>query len=435
MKKIIALLLVLAMALSLVACGGGAAPAPAPEASKADAPAAEGPKADAPAAEKVEVTVIAAEYGTQTKAWWADFVTKFNADNADINLVVEVVSWNDINVVVDTRIANEQAPDLLNIDAHIKYQSEGLLLPTDEWVSEATMAKFYPGFVAASMDAEGTVWAVPDLASARFLYVNTDILAQAGIEKAPATWSEVRAACEAIKAKCPDVYPWGVDMTTDEGQACFSYYTWNNGGGFIDSDLKWKVNSAENVEAMEFIMGLYNDGLTNSDPANETRYTLSDLFANGKVAMMIGPTQIEGYVSDAGNKVNYAKAALPCNDGKSSVAMGVMDRFMCFEEEGRSAEELAAITKVIDAFYDDEPYAEWVLMEGFIPATAPGGDLCIAADPAMEELVNMIASAQFYPAMEGWDEVKFGVIDAQQEMLLGEDIQTVLDNLQAELEG
>ena len=386
------------------------------------------------AEDKVTVEVIAAQYGTKTADWWVGFEEKFEAANADIDLVVEVVSWNDINTVVDTRIANGQQPDLLNIDAYMKYYESELLLPALDWCSEETYAKFYPAFLAESMDAEGTVWAVPDLASARALYVNTDILAEAKVE-IPTTWAELRAACEAIKEACPDVYPWGVDMTTDEGQAAFSYYTWNNGGGFINENMEWNVNSAENVEAMEFIMGLYNDGLTNSDPGNETRYALQDLFAAGKLAMVIAPTQIEGVCAEAGNGVNFAKSALPCNDGKSSVAMGVMDRFMCFREEGRSAEELAAITAVIDAFYDDEPYAEWVLMEGFIPATAPGGDLCIAADPSMEELVGMISTAQFYPAIDGWDEAKFGVIDAQQEMLMGEDIQTVLDNLQAELVG
>ena len=415
MKKIIALLLVLVMALSLVACG-----------SKADAPAA--------GDEKVEVTMIAAEYGTQTKAWWADFVTKFNTANPDINLVVEVVSWNDINPVVDTRIANGQQPDLLNIDAYTKYYESDLLLPASEWVSAETYAKFYPAFLAESMDAEGTVWAVPDLASARALYVNTDILAQAGVA-IPTTWAELRAACETIKEKCPDVYPWGVDMTTDEGQAAFAYYTWNNGGGFVNENREWVLNSAENVEAMEFIVGLYNDGLTNSDPANDTRYALQDLFAAGKLAMMIGPTQIETVCKDAGNGVNFESALIPANEGKANASMGVMDRIMCFKEEGRSEAELAAIIKVIDAFYDDEPYAEWVLMEGFIPATAPGGDICIAKDPNMEKWVNLVAGAKFYPSIEGWSDVKFGVIDAQQRILLGEDAKTVLDELQAEIVG
>ena len=113
MKKIIALLLVLAMALALVACGASEAPA-ATEAPKADAPAA-APEAPA-AAEKVTVNMIAAQYGNETAAWWADFVAKFNAANENINLVVDVVSWNDIYTVVNTRIANGEAPDLLNID-------------------------------------------------------------------------------------------------------------------------------------------------------------------------------------------------------------------------------------------------------------------------------------------------------------------------------
>jgi len=428
MKKIISLLLALVMILSLAACGAKEE-APA----ETQAPAAEAP-AEAPAAEKTEVTVIAAQYGTQTADWWAGFEEKFEAANADIELVVEVVSWNDINAVVDTRVANGQAPDLLNIDAYTKYYESDLLLPASEWVSEETYAKFYEAFLAESMDAEGTVWAVPDLASARALYVNTDILAEAGVE-IPTTWAELRAACEAIKAKCPDVYPWGVDMTTDEGQAAFAYYTWNNGGGFVNDNREWVLNSAENVEAMEFVVGLYNDGLTNSDPANDTRYALQDLFAAGKLAMMIGPTQIETVVKDAGGTVNYESALIPANEGKANASMGVMDRFMCFAEEGRSAEELAAITKVIDAFYDDEPYAEWVLMEGFIPATSTGGDLCIKADPAMEKWVNLVAGAKFYPSIEGWSDVKFGVIDAQQRILLGENAKEVLDELQADIVG
>jgi len=64
------------------------------------------------AEDKVTVEVIAAQYGTKTADWWVGFEEKFEAANADIDLVVEVVSWNDINTVVDTRIANEQQPDL-----------------------------------------------------------------------------------------------------------------------------------------------------------------------------------------------------------------------------------------------------------------------------------------------------------------------------------
>ena len=417
MKKIIALLLVLVMVLSLAAC---------------NKPAEN--NNDGEAAGKTTVTVIAAQYGSQTADWWSGFESKFEAANEGIDLVVDVVSWNDIYTVVNTRIGNGQAPDLLNIDVFADYQADDLLLPVEEWVSETTMAKFYESFMKNS-EIDGTIWAIPDLASARALYVNKDILAAAGVE-VPTTWEELTAACEAIKAYDPEIYPWGVDMTTDEGQAAFAYYTWNNGGGFVDAEGNWALNSAENVEAVEYIVDLVNAGLTNSDPANENRYTLSDLFAAGKVAMMIAPTQLEGICADAGNNVNYEAVLIPANEGKANATMGVMDRFMCFAEEDRSEAELAAITAVIDAFYDDEPYAEWVLMEGFIPATAKGGELCVAADPALENWINLVAGAQYYPSAKAeWADVKQGVIDVLQQALLGGDAQTLLDALQAEIAG
>ena len=414
MKKVIALLLALVMVFGLVACGEKA---PADD-----------------AATGTTVTVIAAQYGTQTADWWKGFEANFEAANEGIDLVVDVVSWNDIYTVVNTRVANGEAPDLLNIDVFADYQAAGLLLPAEEWVSEATYAKFFDSFLAESV-VDGTVWAVPDLASARALYYNADILAAAGVE-VPTTWDELTAACEAIKAYDANIYPWGVDMTTDEGQACFAYYAWNNGGGFTDAEGNWALDSAANVEAVEYIVGLVNAGLTNADPTTETRYDLQEMFANGQVAMMIGPNQISKYCESVENPINYGVASLPVNGDVTGASVGVMDRIMCFAEEGRSDAEMAAITAVVDAFYDDQPYSEWVLMEDFLPATSTGNALCAEADPGMAAWIDVVGSAKFYPAAKAeWADVKQGVIDVQQQVLLGGDAQELLTALQQEIAG
>ena len=303
-KKILALLLALAMALSLVACTGGTPdPTKAPDPSK-DPGTEDTQKPDAPSGDKIDINVIAAEYGQNTKKWWADFQDEFNKTYENINLVVEVVSWNDIYTVVNTRITGKNAPDILNIDVFADYQADDLLLPAKDYVSEETYAKFYEAFLDQSV-VDGTVWAIPDLASARAMYYNKDILDQAGVD-VPTTWEELTAACKAIKEKCPDVYPWGIDMTTDEGQAAFAYYIWNNGSDFTDADGNWILNDPKNVEAVEYAVGLVKDGYTNTDPANETRYNLQDLFGAGKLAMMIGPNSIPTYIAD-----NYAKANTP----------------------------------------------------------------------------------------------------------------------------
>jgi multiple sugar transport system substrate-binding protein len=384
------------------------------------------------AEEQVDLNVIAAQYGQNTADWWANFVEEFNAENPGINLNVEVVSWNDIYTVVNTRIANGQAPDILNIDVFADYQADDLLLPAQDYVSEETYSKMYESFLEQS-EIDGTVWAIPDLASARALYYNVDILEAAGVE-VPTTWDELTAACEAIKAYDDSIYPWGIDMTTDEGQAAFAYYTWNNGGGFVDENGDWALNSAENVEAIEYAIGLVNAGYTNSDPANDTRYDLQDMFGAGQIAMVIAPNSLPTYVADGGYEVNYAVASIPTNSGES-VSAGVMDRFMCFDN-GYSDEELAAVTTFFDYFYDDARYSDWVLMEGFLPATEAGGAAVAAADESMAAWVDIVGSSKFYPTAKAeWADVKQGVIDVEQQALLGGDVKTLLDDLQAEIAG
>ena len=155
MKKVLAALLATAMALSLVACGGGN------NSNGGGSSAGGGAGASDPApsggGDKTAIKVIAAEYGQNTKQWWADFQTEFNGSHDSIDLTVEVVSWNDIYTVVNTRVSNNDAPDILNIDVFADYVADDLLLPIQECVSPETYAKMYPAFL------EQSTWPPPAL--------------------------------------------------------------------------------------------------------------------------------------------------------------------------------------------------------------------------------------------------------------------------------
>ncbi|MCI8971194.1 MAG: carbohydrate ABC transporter substrate-binding protein, partial [Oscillibacter sp.] len=169
MKKFLATLLTLVMVLSLAACGGDKGGETTPPPADSGNTETEAPPADSGSGDKIDVNVIAAEYGQNTKTWWADFEKAFNESHDDINLVVEVISWNDISTVVNTRISGNAAPDILNIDLFAAYQADDLLLPAEDYVSDETYAKLYPAFLDQSV-VDGTVWAIPDLASARAMY-------------------------------------------------------------------------------------------------------------------------------------------------------------------------------------------------------------------------------------------------------------------------
>ncbi|MBR4473815.1 MAG: sugar ABC transporter substrate-binding protein [Oscillospiraceae bacterium] len=394
--------------------------------------------------DEITLDVIICQYGPNTNDWFlgtgmdgSNFVDKFEAANPGIKLNLDVVSWNDVYTEVDTRVANDNAPDILNIDVFANYATEGLLMPVKDYCPDDLFEDFFPNFIEQS-NIDGTIWAVPDLASMRALWYNADILEEVGVEP-PTTWSELEDACQAILDYYDgEIYPWGIDMTTDEGQAAFAYYTFNNGGGFIDENGDWAVNSEENAEAIDFALGLVEDGFTNPNPATQTRYDLQDMLAAGKLAMMIGPNNMPTYVSDKGGEINLGYVSIPCADGKTASGVGVMDRVMAFKDDSAPDQEArnAAIAAFLKFFYDPENYVGWVSMEGFLPAVNSSVAALIESDASFEGWLNMLDTFHTYPSSKAeWDQCKQGVIAAEQNALTGADIQAELDALQAELVG
>ncbi len=377
---------------------------------------------------------------------WKEFEADFEANNADIHLNIEVISWNDITAQINTRISTNEQPDILNISPFSLYVEDELLMPAEEYVSDKVKNNIIPSFWEANT-VDGTVWALPILASVRCMFVNTDIMAQAGVTEIPATWDEVMAACKAVKENVPDVTPWGLDISTDEGQAAFAYYSWNFGGGFVDDNGEWALNSAENVKALEFIKQLYNSGYCNANPTTDTRYPLQDSFSAGKMAMLLAPMNAVA----ADSAVNYEYAPFPVSGADvTSASMGVSDQFMAFVDEDAEAGRTAAITKFFDAFYELETYADYMVFEGFLPATLDAGEYlktnadkhqsgsgATGSNEFFATFAPMAVSAKFYPESKlEWPDVKFGVIDAEQQVCEGLiDAQSALDALQAEIAG
>lgn len=397
------------------------------------------------AAEDITLDVIICQYGNNTQNWFlgdgmngSNFVKLFEEANPGIKLNLEVVSWNDVHTEVSTRISNNNAPDILNIDSFAEFVTDGLLMPVSDYCPETLLGDFFPSFIQESI-IDDTVWAVPDLASARAMYYNTAMFEEVGIE-VPTTWAELKDAAQAIvDFYNGDVYPWGIDMTTDEGQAGFCYMAWSNNGGFVDADNKWSVNSDANVEAVQTMVDLYKAGFTNPNPATQTRYDLQDMFGAGKLAMVIAPNSLPTYLAEKNyTDVKFATASIPHNDGATSGSVGVMDRIMAFKDESApdQAARNEAIGKFLSFFYDPANYVGWVSMEGFLPAVNSAVSALVEADPSFQAWLDVLAGCQFYPATKAeWNDVRVGIIDAEQRAINGEDVKTLLDALQATVDG
>ena len=414
MKKFLAQLLAVVLALSLMTCGGFAL--------------AE--------SDTIEINFVAAQYSDATEAYMRKVCEAFEAEHPNIKINLEVIGWDSISTTVNTRVANRQAPDLYNGGSASQFVADDLLYKPEDIISDELKADFYDVFWTNNIDPDlGEVYQIPYVASVRALYCNKKLMDEAGVTP-PKTWNEVREACAKIKEYYNgDVYAWGLDATTTEGQTTVAYYCWSNGGGYVDEDGNWILNCDANVEGFEYIKELYDNGYTNENPTSETRDDLQKLVANDKLAMLVTACffpalypDTELYISD-----------IPYNDETQSASstLGVQDALIFFNENAKatkdSPEKLQAIADFCDYFYAADNYTPFMIQEGLLPATNSGAEKLAQDDPDKAAYMSVLEGAKFYArSKQDWSDGAFAIIDAAQNMLTGmQTAREALDEAQA----
>jgi len=381
------------------------------------------------------IRVVAAQYTDAMQPYYDDLVERFEADNSDINVEVEVVSWNDIDQKLKTMVQTGDLPDIGNLNFFSSFAADGLLYEASEIVPAETLDDMVETFIENSK-YEGTAYAVPDLASARLFFYNTDIFEQAGLTKDDiVTWDGLKAAAEKIKETVPDVTPLALPLGPEEAQAEFLIWAASNDGGYYQ-DGEWTITSEENVETMEYLQGLVDDGLTNPSPAtfNRTDGAFA-LFAQGEAAMLNGAIFLPDVLEDQGSTINYDVAPFPTNraDGES-ITLGVQDYFFGFKNEGETNKE--AIQKFLGFLFEPDNYAGFLeAAGGFLPATQSAGE-SLSSDESLAPYIEVLPNAVFYPGSEAsWPAVQG---ELQQTIGLGvqagADIQAILEGVASKAE-
>ena len=73
-------------------------------------------------------------------------------------------------------------------------------------------------------------------------------------------------------------------------------------------------------------------------------------------------------------------------------------------------------------------------LSSFLPAVSSAVSYLVDADPSFEAWLSVLDSCKFYPTAKAeWVDVKQGVIDVEQNALLGGDVKTLLDDLQTKV--
>jgi multiple sugar transport system substrate-binding protein len=147
----------------------------------------------------------------------------------------------------------------------------------DSWKKNGIYDDFLDGLVDTMKTDKGYA-AVPYNLDVRCSWYNKTLMQEAGVES-PKTWDEYEKVCAALKKN--GVYGFGLGSGAGSftGSHILTAFMINNGGGLFNADKKPDCVTPENIEAMEFILGLVKAGY--SDPASAT-YTSDNVQAQWK---------------------------------------------------------------------------------------------------------------------------------------------------------
>lgn len=194
------------------------------------------------------------------------------------NVAAIIKKWNDANpnekvsLIELSESADEQRAAMIK-NAESKGGSNYDVLSVDVvWTAEFAANQYLAempnvdttGYLKAAVDS-GTyfnkLYAFPSTSDGAMLYYRKDLLTAAGINAAPKTWDEMKAACAAVKAKGVTIDCYGGQFQKYEGLTCnFAEMVNSAGGEFLSADGKPTVNTDKAVAGVKWAVDAFTDG-------------------------------------------------------------------------------------------------------------------------------------------------------------------------------
>jgi multiple sugar transport system substrate-binding protein len=345
-----------------------------------------------------------ADYGTgpanSTTKYWDAIASAFHKANPAITVTVQTVNWTDFPNKVQTLVQNKQFPDILEGDTAPQFAQSQLLYKDSAVLSPGVLANMMPTFLKDGQ-YQGTDYGIPFTTSTRALYYNKKIFAAAGISSPPQTWAQLQSDAAAIKAK--GYIGYGMPLGSEEAQAEALLWFLGNGGGYVNSSGNYAINSAQNVQALQFMSGLAKAGDTQPSPGTTDRKDVWAQFAQGRIGMVLGSPAVIPIIQAAGvlKPSDYSTANVPGRRAPLASTLGVHDDIVAFNTGGHQA----AIKKFLDFVYQDKYQLQFDNEYDLLPANQSAA-AAMAKSSMFAAFLKNIPQSVNYPSKTSWTTVE-----------------------------
>lgn len=325
-------------------------------------------------------------------------IPAFERENPDIRVEIMQIPWALAYDKMITAVAGGTTPDVTQIGTTwmAPFAAMGALAPLNEFIERSAVLSaddFFPGSWGTAV-VEGVIYGIPWYVDVRVLYYRTDLLQEAGFDRPPATWDELRVVGKALA----DIGDFGMGLSPHWQE--FLPFVWQAGGDLLDEAMEEPlVTEPEFVEALEFFVSLFRDGIA---PLGIGEVDLFHAFATGFFPMYFsGPWMVE-LIRARTPEIDglWSIAPMPRQAAGTSFIGGA--NFAIFE--GTRNKEAA--WRFLEFMGRAETQVEWYrILRGLPAVKAAWEDPLLMEEPIMAVFHAQLLDAKSPPAHPGWEEI------------------------------
>ena len=229
-----------------------------------------------------------------------NMTAEFEADHPGVTVDLEFVSYEALhNKIVTAAAAGTGGYDVVLFDViwPAEFAEYGILVDLTDRISQETIDAVVPGAWTTVM-SDGRYYGMPWILDTKYLFFNRDMMAQAGFEAPPTTWSELLDQARAIKDMGIVEYPIVWSWAQAEAMVCDYTTLLSAYGGdfFIEAEPAFDEDGG--LEALRFMTDSLDAGLSNPSSTESLEEDVRRIFSSGEAAFALNWTYMYNLAND-----------------------------------------------------------------------------------------------------------------------------------------
>ncbi|MEH2179595.1 ABC transporter substrate-binding protein [Nostoc sp.] len=241
----------------------------------------------------------------------------FEAQHPNIKVKYEAISDQYMDVI-KTRLVGEAAPDVFYLESVEApfLMSQNVLEPLEAYITPKFDLADFEDSLLDSFKYQNHIYGLPKDYSTLALFYNKKAFAAAGLSNPPATWDELRTYSKQLTGK---LNKYGFGENPDLVRQVYKIKAF--GGQLVDQNSYATFASEASLQGLELVVDQYQKDRSSAQKSDVGANSGSEMFGQGKVAMVIEGNWAIPYLTETFPQVEFATAQVPAINNKKGTML------------------------------------------------------------------------------------------------------------------